>query len=145
MGFVNLRKSWELFMPSLFLLFSHKLTAAQMQDARQALQAAEFIALPEALQARWSNIPPEIAAIQEHLRPVFDWLGAQSQAGDYVLAQGDFGAVFLTVEFARMHGLIPVYSTTRRQVVETTLPDGTVQAQHTFQHVRYREYPQASP
>ena len=46
----------------------------------------------------------------------------------------------LSVAFAVQHKLIPVYATTRRDVVETRLPDGTVQIRRTFQHVRFRKY-----
>lgn len=131
-------------MPKLFLLFSHTLSEQQQTDARQTLGVEEFVALPEELQARWSNVPPELASIVDHVRPVLDWLGAQARPGDYVLAQGDFGAVYLAITFAVQHGFIPVYATTERQATEIPQPDGTVQVQRTFRHVRYRRY-QAMP
>ena len=127
-------------MPNFFLLFSHIITDDQIADARRTLYVRDFIPLPEELQTRWSDIPPELETIETHLQPVFTWLLEQAQAGDYLLVQGDFGAVSLTVAFARKHGLVPVYSTTARRMVETYLPNGTVQTQHTFQHVRYRKY-----
>jgi len=127
-------------MSNFFLLFSHTLTDEQIEDARRTLNVQDFIPLPEELQARWSDVPPEVETVDEYLQPVFTWLLNQSQPGDYLLVQGDFGAVCLTVAFARKHGLVPVYSTTKRQAVETHLPDGTVQKQNTFRHVRYREY-----
>lgn len=111
-----------------------------MEDARQTLDVQDFISLPEELQTRWSGVPPEVETIDEYLQPVFTWLLDQANPGDYVLVQGDFGAVCLTVAFAQKHGLIPVYSTTKRETVEVRLPDGTVKKQSTFRHVRYRKY-----
>ncbi len=127
-------------MPKLFLLFSHTLTDAQIADARRSLEVTEFVSLPEDLQARWSEVPPELERLDEHLQPIFDWLLEKAQTDDYLLVQGDFGAIYLTVSFALEHELVPVYATTQRNVVETRLPDGTVQVQRTFQHVRFRKY-----
>ncbi len=126
-------------MPTLFLLFSHTLTQEQIVDARQTLGVTEFAAL-ETLQARWSDVPPDLENITEHLRPIFVWLTEQTHPGDYVLIQGDFGAVCATVHFALARDLIPIYATTERQVTEIPLPDGTVQIQRIFRHVRYRRY-----
>lgn len=127
-------------MSKLFLLFSHTLTDEQAADARQALGVTEFMALPPELQAIWSDVPPEIEYIADHLQPVLHWLTQQAQPGDVVLIQGDFGAVYLTVRWALQRRLIPVYATTRREVVETALPDGSIQKQSRFQHVRFRRY-----
>lgn len=64
--------------------------------------------------------------MSKHLRPVFDWLLKEARPGDYLLVQGDFGAIYLTVSFALPHELVPVYATTERKTVEVRLPDGTV-------------------
>ncbi len=124
----------------LFLLFSHALTAEQECDARAALQIHDILSLPKDLQQRWSNVPPELATLDEHLQPVLDWLRDQARPGDYVLIQGDFGAVYRAVRFALEHGLTPLYATTTRRVKETRLPDGQVESHRVFQHVRYRKY-----
>jgi hypothetical protein len=42
---------------NLYLVFSHRLTDDQIRDARQSLGVTDFVALPETLQQRWSNIP----------------------------------------------------------------------------------------
>ncbi|GAK59328.1 hypothetical protein U27_06312 [Candidatus Vecturithrix granuli] len=126
--------------PRLFLLFSHALTGEQERDARTSLGVEEILALPENLQQRWSNVPPNLATLDEHLQPVLDWLGDQARPGDYVLIQGDFGAVYRAVRFALEHGLTPLYATTARRVKETRLPDGRVESNRVFQHVRYRRY-----
>ena len=100
----------------------------------------ECVYLPEHLQQRWSNVPSELESLDEYLCPVLNWLRDTAQPGDYVLIQGDFGAVYTAVTFALEHSLIPVYATTRRNVVETHLPNSKVQVQRIFEHVRFREY-----
>jgi hypothetical protein len=131
-------------MPKLFLLFSHTLTEEQLADARRSLQITECLALPPDLQARWSNVPPDLPQIAPHLQPIIHWLQQEAHPGDYVLIQGDFGAIYLLVQAAWDQGLTPIYATTRRQVIETPLPDGRIQVQRVFQHVRYRVYERLS-
>ena len=123
-----------------FLLFSHALTAEQAADAREAFGVNEFAPLPTEWQAIWSDVPPDADYIADHLLPLLHWLSQQAQPGDVVLIQGDFGAVYLTVKWALQRRLIPVYATTRRDVVETTLPDGSIQKQSRFRHIRFRRY-----
>ena len=123
-----------------FLLFSHTLTEEQAADARQSLGVTDFIALPPELQAIWSDVPPDAERIAEHLRPIFAWLERQAHSGDVALIQGDFGAAYLAVDFALRRGLRPVYATTRREAVEIRLPDGGIQKQSRFRHVRFRCY-----
>ena len=125
-------------MPTLILLFSHTLTEAQRADAFSTLNVTACRSLPEDLQARWSDIPPDVDEIAEYLRPVEEWLRAEAEPGDLVLVQGDFGAVYRFVTLALTLRLIPVYATTARQVIETPQPDGTIQVQRTFCHVRFR-------
>lgn len=138
--FVPFSDSLSFFMSKFFLLFSHTLTPEQAADARETLGVTEFVALPPEWQAVWSDVPPDAEYLADHLLPLLHWLSQQAQPGDVVLIQGDFGAVYLTVKWALQRRLIPVYATTRREVVETTLPDGSIQKQSRFQHVRFRRY-----
>ncbi len=129
-------------MPNMFLLFSHSLTDEQLNDAQKTLRIQECISLPEELQARWSDVPPELEMIDDLLQPLFDWLLKEARPGDFLLVQGDFGVVYLAVTFAFAYKFVPVYATTQRKVMEKRLPDGKVQVQRMFQHVRYRRYSQ---
>ena len=68
----------------------------QILDARQTWGIDDFIPrpkVPEDLQARWSEIPPEINTLNDHLQPIFDWVCHHTQSGDYLLIQGDVGAI----------------------------------------------------
>ncbi len=125
---------------SLLLLFNHRLTGQQADDARASLGVGDIIFPPESIQALWSQVPPEIDDLTPYLAPVFTWLADSARLGDFVLIQGEFGATFLAVGEACRLGLIPVYSTTSRQAVEEHLPDGRVEISHVFGHVRFRRY-----
>ena len=78
--------------------------------------------------------------IKDYLRPIEAWLSAKARAGDYALIQGDFGACYLMVNFALEHILVPVYSTTQREVLEEEQPNGAVKVIHHFQHEIFRRY-----
>ena len=127
-------------MHTLFLLFSHTLTPDQVADAEQTLSVTAFVALPPSVQVLWSDIPPDAETLTAHLQPVLNWLTATAQPGDYVLVQGDFGAVYAAVTAALQHDLIPIYATTARRTLEIRQPDGSIQIQRVFRHVRFRRY-----
>jgi hypothetical protein len=126
--------------PSLLLVFNHQLTAVQEADAIASLGVEGIISLPEVLQGLWSDIPPGLEALDGYLQPFRRWLRDAATPGDYVLIQGDFGACYLMVNCALDLGLIPIYATTRREVVEERHEDGTVRITHHFRHMSFRRY-----
>lgn len=125
---------------TLFLLFNHEITEDQRADARSTLGIERIMPLPSELQKLWSNIPADLREIEPVLEPVRQWLASVAVLGDCVLIQGDFGACYLMVGYARDLGLTPVYSTNTREAVEERLPDGKVKLTHYFQHHLFREY-----
>ena len=127
-------------MPRLFLFFNHEITPRQLARARLELGVAEVAQPPAELSRRWANVPPDEERLLPWMRPVFAWLAEQAAPGDFVLVQGEFGACYLLVRHALDRGLVPVYSTTERHAREQCLPDGRVQLEHTFDHVRFRRY-----
>ncbi len=128
-------------MKNLFLLFSHRLTEVQKQDAYRSLGISEIKYLPDNLQNIWSNIPPTSElVVKEHLKPIFEYLANTAENQDIVLIQGDFGATYETVTFCKNIGLIPVYATTERKSIEQQNEDGTVTTQRIFQHIHFRKY-----
>ena len=122
----------------MYLLFSHKLTDEQIKDAKNSLGIGEFIYLPKSLQNVWSNIPAELETLDEILIHIKNFLN-KAKKGDYVLVQGDFGAVYQMVNFAKSLGLIPIYATTKRESVELKI-DNKVVKKSIFRHIRFREY-----
>ena len=126
-------------MKKMFLLFSHTLTDEQKEDAMKNLKVSEFVSLPDELQQIWSNISPYEKTIEHFLEPIKDFLNKEAKKEDVVLIQGDFGATFLMVLFAKQKSLTPVYATTQRKVVETK-QESKIIKKSVFSHVQFRSY-----
>ena len=126
--------------PSLYLIFNHQITVRQKQDARESLEVDKIIELPHDLDPLWRQIPPDLESIKNYLEPVKDWLASHAQKNDYLLVQGDFGACYIMINFAFEIGLIPIYSTTKREAVEQHGDDGTIKLVHHFKHQIFRKY-----
>lgn len=124
----------------MLLLLSHKLTEEQKEDANTALGVREFLALPDDLQNLWMQITPTKTVLSEYLEPIRSWINENAGHGDYVLIQGDFGAVYSMVNYAFSVGLIPVYATTERMAVEKLMPDNVVKSERLFKHKMFRRY-----
>ena len=121
----------------MYLLFSHKLTDAQIEDAKK-LGVDKFIYLPEDLQRKFSNIPPELESVKEYAKD-FERFLENAKSGDYVLIQGDFGLTCHMVNFSKSKGLIPVYATTKR-ISKEIKKDGKVVKISEFKHIKFRRY-----
>ena len=120
----------------LFLLLNHSLTQEQIQDL-QDLKVTEIIDLNT---GKWGQIPPEMEDITPLLQEYFTTLKNQAQKGDYLLVQGDFGATYQLVNFAKTLGLIPIYATTLRETKEMQNADGSIAKHSVFKHCRFRKY-----
>lgn len=130
-------------MSKLYLLFSHNLTPEQTQDAQESLGITNFVNLPEDLQRLWSNVPPDKnLELKGFLQPIMNFIlqDKQTNAKDYALIQGDFGATYAMIPFCKEQGVIPIYATTERKIETETLKDGNVQTKRIFRHVCFREY-----
>lgn len=125
---------------SLFLIFNHNITPIQKSDARRSLGVQQITNMPDDLKKVWAQIPADMGKIDDYLFPVKDWLVQNSAINDYALIQGDFGACYIMVNFAFKIGLIPIYSTTKREAVEQHGDDGTVKLLHHFKHQKFRKY-----
>jgi hypothetical protein len=125
---------------TLFLVFNHQVTHRQEEDARDFLGVEHIVDLPSDLKDLWSQVPSELHEITAYLEPVKKWLKSQAAKNDYVLIQGDFGASYIMVIFAFEIGLVPIYSTTERDVSEEHQNDGTVNLVHQFRHRLFRKY-----
>ena len=124
---------------TMLLLFSHRLTPEQEEDARKNLHIDTFIPLPPDLQQKFSNIPADAQSILPYLDDFKDFIQKRSRPGDYILIQGDFGVVCALVRFAWKIGRIPVYSTTEREGMEKITSRG-IEKISLFKHVRFRQY-----
>ena len=123
----------------MFLLFSHKLTDEQIKDAKQNLGVDEFVYLPQDLQEKFSNVPPEIDDIKAYSKIFIEFLEKNANKNDYILIQGDFGVVFWVVEYCRQNNFKAVYATTKRVVKEKKVKGKVVKISE-FKHVKFRRY-----
>lgn len=126
-------------MSKLYLLFNHTLYKEQQEDAYNFLSIDEIIYLPDALLSLWRDIDPQSSTLDDKLQPIYDFFARECQVGDCVLIQGDMGATYLAVKKAFDLGLVPVYATTKRDVVEK-YENGEVVKEVIFRHERFRRY-----
>jgi hypothetical protein len=126
-------------MPKMLLLFSHKLTETQIKDAKETLKVDKFVYLPKELQELFSQIPPELPDLNEYLMPIKDFIAQKSNNNDYILIQGDFGAVYNLINFANSLGLIAIYSTNKRVAKEIFIDNKLIKVSE-FEHIRFRKY-----
>ena len=99
----------------------------------------EIVNLPEELQFKFSNVPPEIEDLGEYVRDFEKYLLENSTSGDLVLIQSEFGLVYRLVEFSKSISLIPIYATTKR-ITKEIIKDGKVVKISEFKHIRFRKY-----
>jgi hypothetical protein len=130
----------KVLMADMILLFNHTLTQDQKDDARRSFGVEGFVTMPDDVRKIWGQIPPHLNGLHEYLEPVKRWLADIAKAGDYVLIQGDFGATYLLVNYAKELQLKAIYATTTREAVEQTQLDGSVKMQHVFKHRLFRKY-----
>ena len=126
-------------MKKMILLFSHKLTEIQKEDAKKSLNVDDFIYLPDILQKQWSNIPPKLENLTEYLKPLEELILINATINDYILIQGDFGGVYHMVNFTKKYNFIAVHSTTTRDVKEEIV-NGEIIKTSIFKHIIFREY-----
>ena len=123
----------------LFLFFSHSLTYEQTKDLYKTFGDIEIVSLPDNLQFKLSNVPPEIEDLGEYVRDFEKYLLYNSTNGDLVLIQGEFGVVYRLVEFSKSISLVPIYATTKR-ITKEIVKDGKVVKTSEFKHIRFRMY-----
>ena len=125
---------------TLHLLFNHTLTPEQIKDAQESLGVSEIEVLPNHLKQLWSNVPPtKELNLKNHLQPIVAYF-KEVQPKDYVLVQGDFGAVFYMVNQLEKMGFTPLYATTERKVIEEQNKQNEIISKRIFKHVCYRKY-----
>ena len=123
-------------MKILFTLMNHTLTSEQEEDARKNLNVDKFINIADAM---WSDIDPSDKSVIKFVETYKNKLKKQAKAGDVLLVQGDFGATYNMIRFAKNMGLIAVYATTNR-IVSEQVENGKVVIKREFKHARFREY-----
>lgn len=127
-------------MQKFFNITNHTLTADQKEDAISFMGEIEFYELDPELKKLWGSIPPEesIEGVARYLAPVLNYIARTAEPGDWVYLAGDYTAVSLAAAIAQQANVGAYTSTSKREVVETVLPDGSVSKQSIFKHVTFR-------
>ena len=115
---------------------NHALTPEQEEDARENLKIEKFVNIAD---AKWSDIDPFEKSVVNVINIYKDRLTQQANAGDVLLVQGDFGATYNMIKFAKNMGLTVIYATTKR-IVSEYIENGKVVTKREFKHARFREY-----
>jgi len=123
-------------MKTMLILMSHHITAQQKEDAERRWNVHQFVVLSTDV---WSQIPVEPESIESSLSQLKAQLITEAKVGDMLLVQGDYGATYNMVQFAKEIGLVPVYATSRRDVYEVVVGEKVTTVRE-FQHVQFRKY-----
>lgn len=125
-------------MPPCYTLLNHEPTPEQREDLRSHWEA-EIVLPSEEVKYAWASIPPEGEITASLLEPFFRWV-KEAPEGSFLWVQGEYGATYQMVRFALQRGLVPIYATTRRDVIEEKQPDNSVVKRVVFRHVQFRRY-----
>lgn len=120
-------------------VISHTLMEEQIEEAKNRLKVDSIVSMPEDINNIWSNISPFGCLPTDQIESIVKWIEKESNKGDYVLIQGDFGATYYIVDYCIKNSRIPIYATTERQV-EEYINDGAVEVKRIFKHVNFRKY-----
>jgi len=124
----------------MFILLNHSVSTLQKQTAENQFHVQRFVEMPDMLKQAWKQIPPGLERLKDYLSPFKTWLSKNSRKGDYIIIQGDFGAVYSMVEYSITSGLVPVYATSARKASETVNADGSIRMEHIFKFCSFRQY-----
>ena len=123
-------------MKKMFVLINHELTQEQKDQAIKSFDIDSIINITD---DTWSNINPADENILYALNAYKKELMLEAKAGDILLVQGDFGATYNMIKFAKNMGLTVIYATTKR-IVSEYIENGKVVTKREFKHARFREY-----
>ncbi|WP_149717222.1 CRISPR-associated protein Csx20 [Campylobacter concisus] len=123
-------------MKKMFVLISHGLTQEQKSQALKVFGVENIINIAD---DAWSNISPSDENILYVLNRYKKELVLEAEAGDILLVQGDFGATYNMINFAKNIGIKTIYATTKRMVQELVI-DGKTIIKRKFKHEKFREY-----
>ena len=123
---------------AIFVL-SHDPTDSQIQELKKEWNCNEIVTMPYEIKKVWESIPPDALCVEKQIKPVIKWLNKIANPGDIIVVQGDYGATFKVVKWAKEHLCVPVYATTKR-VVEEKVVKGSIEQKRIFKHCRFRRY-----
>ncbi len=128
-------------MANVLCLLNHMLTEQQLLEIRERFLAQKIMYPGKELQSKWAFIPTDEILPIAYFPQYIHWIDENSQEGDYLIIQGEFGSTVYLVEYAFSHKLIPLHSVTQR-VAEEFRKDEVVTRTYKFKHICFRKYVQ---
>lgn len=120
-------------------MLSHSLTDEQKEDAQKNWGVTDFVFLPPDLQKKWSNI--ELTKpLTERTSKFIEFIKENVSKNDYILIQGEFGTSFAIIDWCLANNLKPIYSYTKRLIVEQKKIGNQVEKTSIFKHVKFLFY-----
>src|SRR5699024_8044546 len=103
---------------NMLVIMSHELNNNQTKEAREKLNVVNIKNMPENIKYIWGNISPKGSLPIKDIDKIIEWIEEESDEGDYVLVQGDFGSTHYIVSYCFAKERIPIYATSYRIVEE---------------------------
>ena len=126
---------------SILVIFNHGTLSKDQIDYlkfENRIEKENILYLDDKNKTIWGNIDTESSVI--NLDKLEEFILDKTKIDDYILIQGEFGAVFKLVDFCFRIGRIPVYATSKRESQDFEKEDGSIEKRSVFKFVRFREY-----
>jgi hypothetical protein len=123
----------------IYILLNHFPTEEQINDLRQK-NFTEIIEPTDQIKKIWSNIDPHLNELSRSklVSVIVDEI--LKNKVNAVWIQGENGMVFSIVSKLLLYGIDCYYATSKREVNEIQMPDGSVQKTSIFRHVQFLKY-----
>jgi NAD(P)H-flavin reductase len=123
----------------IYILLNHVPTEEQIKDLGQK-GFIEIVEPTDQIKKIWANIDPYLNEMDRNKLVsviVDEILEKQINA---VWIQGENGMIFSIVSKLLSYGIDCYYATSKREVNETKMPDGSIQKTSIFRHVQFLKY-----
>lgn len=127
-------------MKKFIFIFSHQATAQQLEGVMNQYGINEVTYLPKNISAKWSQVPTDLSSLTEYSKTFIDWLELESNVGDIILIQGEFGLTYLMVTWCFLNNRVPIHAVSERKSSEHKTENGKIIRTQEFFHKRFRNY-----
>jgi NAD(P)H-flavin reductase len=123
----------------IYILLNHVPTEEQIKNLRQN-GFIEFIEPTDQIKKIWSNIDPYLNEMSRNKLASIIIDEILENKANAVWIQGENGMIFSIVSILLSYGINCYYATSKREVNEVQMPDGSVQKTSIFRHVQFLKY-----
>jgi len=123
----------------IYTLINHVPTEEQVKDLRQK-GFNEFVEPTDQIKKIWSNIDPYLNEMSRNKLASIIIDEILENKANAVWVQGENGMTFSIVSILIPYGINCYYATSKREVNEVQMPDGSVQKTSIFRHVQFLKY-----